>query len=90
MSVLYWTGSRTRSGLEPFAEESGGSEHQGFDMDSLYLMDHSDSGFMGGLTAVMYWSMEQSLPKRRSFTLTLIFTRLRFSDILAASEGQII
>jgi hypothetical protein len=38
----------------------------------------------------MYWGMEQGLPKRRTFTLTIILTPLRFSpDILAGFEGQL-
>ena len=54
-------------------------------------MDRSDSGLMGALMAVMDLGIEQSSPKCRSFTLTLIFIPLGFSsDVLATFEGQAI
>ena len=39
-------------------------------------MDSSDPDFMGTLMAVMYRGMEQSLLRRRSFTLTLTLIRI--------------
>ena len=50
-------------------------------------MGFSDFGFMEALISVVYRYVEHNLPKRRPFTLLILFGFS--SDILAAFEGQI-